>query len=161
MSETTELMDVVKQTAFNVAGISEQMGILTTEIKTIKLEQRRQAEGLAAVNDRMQNYEDRIRVSRSEAQNIRRSIHERVCELLGIHYLDGVVANDCLYADKYYRGRFISRCYVDARNESRLGTPYYETYSRDYQEVLDYIARWVPPTGVEGYKAYLEMRMRK
>lgn len=161
MSEATELMDVVKQTAFNVAGISEQMGILTTEIKNIKLEQRRQAEGPAAVNDRMQNYEDRIRVSRSEAQNIRRSIHGRVCDLLNIHYINGVVASECIYDDKFYRGRFISRCYVDARKESRLGTPYYETYCRDYQEVLDYIARWVPPTGVEGYKAYLEIRMKK
>ena len=161
MSETSELMEIVKQTAFNIAGISEQMGILATEVKNIKLEQRKQAERIAAVNDRMQNYEDRIRVGRPEAQNIRRAIHARVCDLLDIKYENGVVASDSLYADKYYRSRFISRCYVDARKDSRLGTPYYETYCRDYEEVLDYISRWEPPTGTEGYKAYLEARMRK
>lgn len=161
MSETTELMQVVKQTAFNVAGISEQMGILSTEVQNLKLEVRKQAESIAAVNDRMQNYEDRIRLTRPQAQNVKSSIHTRVKNLLGIRYEDGVVADDCLYDDKYFRPGFISRLYADARKESKLGTPYSETYQRDYEEVLDYIAGWVPPTGVLGYKAYLNARKKR
>jgi len=161
LSEAMELMDVVKQTAFNVANISEQMGILSTEVKSIKIEQRRLAEGLAAANDRMQNYEDRIRLTRPQAQNIRSTIHKRAADLLGITYVNGTVSPESLFNDKYYRPGFISRLYTDARNQSKLGTPYYETYQRDYEEVLNYINGWVPPTGTEGYKAYLDARRNR
>lgn len=161
MSETTELMQVVKQTAFNVAGISEQMGIISTEVQNLKIEVRRQAENIAAVNNRMQNYEDRIRLTRPQAQTVKSAIHSRAKELLDIRYEDGIVAEECLFADKYFRPGFISRLYTDARRDSKLGTPYYETYQRDYAEVLDYIAGWQPPTGVEGYKKYLLDRKNK
>lgn len=161
MSETNALMQVVKQTAFNVANISEQMGILSTEVKSLKTEMRRQAEKINAMDDRMQNYEDRVRLTRPQAQNVKFSIHERVKALLNIRYENGVVAGVSLYDDKYYRPGFISRLYADARHESRLGTPYSETYQRDYEEVLSYISRWQPPTGVDGYKSYLDARRKK
>lgn len=160
MSENAvELMEVVKQTAFNVAGISEQMGILTNSVRELKVEQAKQARSIETINNRMQNYEDRVRCDRSMAQNIRNSIHKRVQELLGIKYEDGVITDPVgLHNDKYYRPGFISRLYVDARKDSKLGTPYYETYQRDYEEVLDFIGKWVPPTGVDGYKMYLDKR---
>lgn len=159
MSDAMELMDVVKQTAFNVAGISEQMGILTNSVRELKLEQAKQARSIEAMDNRMQNYEDRIRCERSMAQNLRNSIHKRVQELLGIEYKDGIITDaEGLLNDKYYRPGFISRLYADARKDSKLGTPYYETYQRDYEEVLGFIGRWVPPTGVDGYKRYLDKR---
>lgn len=161
MSDNNELMQIVKQTAYNVAGVSEQMGILHNEVNSLKLEMRRQVEGLQAVNDRMQNYEDRIRLTRSQAQNVRNSIHKRVKDLLDIRYVNDVVATECLYDDKYYRPGFISRLYADARKYSKLGTPYQETYQRDYAEVLEYINLWQPPTGTDGYKAYLDARRKE
>ena len=160
-NEINDVMKIVKQTAFNVQGISEQMGIISAEVKAMKLEQRKQANEIQALNDRMQNYEDRVRVTRSMSQNIKNSIHARVRELLKIEYINGVVTAESIYADKYYRPGFISRCYTDARKESRLGTPYSETYQRDYEEVLEFINKWVPPTGVEGYMSYLDLRRKK
>lgn len=152
------LLQIVEQTAFNVQGITKQMGIIATEIQNMQVEQRRFAEELGSFRDRMQNYEDRVRVTRPQAQNIRQSIHARAAELLDIKYENGVVARESLFADKYYRSGFISRCYSDARNQSRLGTPYTETYQKDYRDVLDYIGSWIPPMGVERYKKYLDDR---
>lgn len=163
MNETVNLDDLYKitqQTAFNVAGISEQIGIICTELQKVKNEQRRQAEKINQIGDRMENYESRIRVDRSDADKIRQSIHARVRELLGIEYENGIVKENCLFADKYLRPGFISRCYTDARRESRLGTPYYETYQRDLAEVLRFIATWQPPTGTEGYTTYLLNRKK-
>ena len=161
MNEIQELTQIVKQTAFNVASISEQMGLISKEVRDLKIGQRELSEGLKAVNDRMQNYEDRIRVTRPQAQNIRNSIHARTAILLHIEYENGIVKPESMFADKYYRQGFISRCYTDARKSSRLGTPYTETYQRDYDEVLHFISGWEPPTGVEGYKSYLDARRRK
>ena len=158
MSEMNELMQVVKQSAFNIQSVGEQMGIITSEVKSLKVQQLRMSEQMGALADRMQGYEDRIRVSRSEAQTIKRAIHARVIELLGIEFVDGCVADWCISDDKKYRGGFISRCYHDAREYSRLGTPYYETYHKDYLEVLEYINTWVPMRGVTGYKEYLDKR---
>ena len=166
MKEDNELMTVVKQTAFNVASISEQMGILNNAVKELKLEQIKQAEQFESfrsrTEDRMQSYEDKLPVTRMQAQNLRNSIHARAALLLDIHYKDGIIEDEIgLYNDKYYRGGFISRLYSDARKQSRLGTPYYATYARDVEEVLDFINEWIPPAGVEGFKRYLDARRRK
>lgn len=167
MNETVNLDDLYKitqQTAFNVAGISEQMGILTTDVRNLKkelVEMKQQTEDRFTEHEvRMASYEDRIRLTRPQANNVRQSIHARVRELLGIEYENGIVKENCLFADKYLRPGFISRCYTDARRESKLGTPYSETYQRDYSEVLHFIATWEPPTGTEGYTAYLLNRKK-
>ena len=166
MSDNNELMDIVKQTAFNIASVSEQMGILSSNVKDLKRDVigiKQDIDDYKTKTDlRMQSYEDSVRVSRTQAQNIRNSIHARAAELLGIVYKDGVITDKVgLYNDKYYRSGFISRCYVDARKQSRLGTPYTETLKRDYEEVLKFINEWDPPTGKEGYKAYLDARRKK
>lgn len=151
-------MQVVRQSAFNIQSVSDQMGIVATEVKGLKTQQLRISEQMNELSDRMQGYEDRIRVSRAEAQTIRRAIHARVVDLLGIEFQDGCVADWCIADDKKYRGGFISRCYHDAREYSHLGTPYYETYRKDYIDVLEYINTWVPMRGVTGYKEYLDKR---
>lgn len=166
MSEKNELMDIVRQTALNVAGVSEQMGILQNSVKGIKLELISVKEDLASykarTDTRMQNYEDCVRVTRTQAQDIRNAIHARAAELLDITYENGIVVGEtALHNDKYYRSGFISKCYTDARKQSRLGTPYYETLKRDYRDVLDYINEWVPLAGIEGYKVYLDARRKR
>lgn len=162
VKRTNDLMEIVEKTAFNVATISEQIGMVATEVRALKLENMKIKEemssGFQKIGNRIRSYEDRIRVTRQQAQNIRNAIHQRAAVLLNIYYKDGTVADECLYADKHYRSGFIFRIYVDARNQSRLGTPYYETYQKDVEEVLNYINSWIPPTGVEGYKAYLDKR---
>lgn len=149
-----KLMELNLQTAGNVNAISQQLGIISSKVDSLGLE-------VASVKDRMQTYEDAIRVSRPQADAIRRAIHARACELLGIRYKDGIVEKESLAADMRYRSGFISKAYSDARKYSFLGTPYYETARKDYVAVLDYINGWAPQAGVEGYKMYLDERKRR
>lgn len=161
MSELNELMSVVKQSAFNIQAVSDQMGIITNEVKGLKVEQLRMAERVDTIANRMQRYEDEKRVTRPQADTIKRAIHSRAIDLLGIEFTNGRVADWCIGTDKKYRGKFISRCYVDTRAFSKLGTPYYETLRKDYEEVLEFIGTWVPLQGVTGYKEYLDKRARE
>jgi hypothetical protein len=148
-----KLMELNLQTAGNVNAISQQLGIISNKVDALGVE-------VSMVKDRMQTYEDTIRVSRAQADTIRRAIHARVCEILGIRYKDGVVVNEMIGIDKYYRPGFISKLYSDARKYSELGTPYYETFRKDYGAVLDYINGWLPQVGLEGYMRYLDERRR-
>lgn len=162
-SELSEITGIVKQTALSVSAISEQMGLITSEMKHLKQEIFDIKARQDRTDNRLSNYEDRLRVTRHQSQNIRNSIHMKAADLLDIDYdKDGVIISEtALYNDKYYRSGFISRCYVDARKHSKLGTPYTETLQRDYEEVLDFISKWNPPTGIEGYKAYLDARRKR
>lgn len=160
--EISQILEAMKLTAITAREHSEQLGLILAN-------QKKQDECIEAlqndvrlINNRMESYEDRLRVTNSQAQNIRNSIHAKAAQLLSIEYKNGIIANsEGLYNDKYYRSGFISRCYVDARKQSKLGTPYRETLQRDYEEVLEYINSWEPPTGTTGYKAYLDARRRK
>lgn len=159
--EFSQILEAMKLNALTAKEHSEQLGLVLAN-------QKRQDESIEEIrseislmNHRMTNYEDRVRVMRTQAQNIRNSIHQRVANLLNIRYENGIITNnEGLYNDKYYRGGFISRCYVDGRRHSNLGTPYTETLQRDYGEVLEFINTWEPPTGVSGYKQYLDARRR-
>lgn len=117
-----------------------------------------------ATERRMKNYEDRVHVTRSQRTRIKRAAHARVEYLLDMRKEGGVLDRESLFADKYYRGAFMRKCYVDAKRESRLGETIEETLARDFEEVIDYIGTWTPAVsfegriGVEGYKAYLDRR---
>ena len=161
-----EIKEVLQITAMNQKSLSEQMGLVVATVKEIRGDIAGLKNQMNVFDERMQGYEDRVRVDRNQARRIRSAIHARVNELLGIEHRNGVVTESSLYADKYYRGGFLSRCYVDSRNHSRLGSPYTDTYIKDYDEVMSYIASWEPEmafrgaSGVAGYKMYLDERRR-
>lgn len=162
ITELDQIVNAMKLAAMTAREHSEQLGLILANQKKQDENIEDLRNSVTMINHRMQNYEDRIRCDRNMSRNIRNSIHARSAELLNIVYVDGIIRDPVgLHNDKYYRSGFISRCYVDARKHSKLGTPYTETYQRDYQEVLDYIAKWQPPTGVEGYKSYLDARRHK
>ena len=148
-----KLMEINLQTAGNVNALSQQLGIISGKVDNLGLE-------VADVKDRMKTYEDAIRVSRPQADSIKRAIHARACSVLSIRYQDGIATPDSIWNDTLYRPGFISKIYSDARKFSMLGTPYYETAKKDYGAVLDYINGWLPQVGVEGYKNYLDDRRR-
>lgn len=153
----TEMMQLMQQATLNISSLGEQMGVIKRTVSDV-------SSRVAAVENRMQSYEDRLRLTRDQARRVKGAIHERVNYILEIEHDSGVVARECLSDDKKYRGKFISRCYHDARTHSRLGTPYYETFQRDYDEVLEYIKLWEPEvdfdglSGTEAYKRYLDIR---
>lgn len=152
-----EMMQLMQQATMNISSLGEQMGIIKRTVSDV-------SNRVVAMENRMQGYEDRLRLTRDQARRVNGAIHERVNYLLELKHEGGVVARECLSDDKKYRGKFISRCYHDTRTHSRLGTPYYETFQRDYDEVLEYIKYWEPEvdfeglSGTEAYKRYLDIR---
>lgn len=152
-----DMLQIMQMATMNISNLGKQMGVISEQLTNFDTR-------LSGIENRMSKYEDSTCVNRDMRRRIKNAIHARVNKLLGITYKDGVVTSDSLYADKYYRGGFISRCYADARKYSRLGCPYDETLARDFEEVIHYIENWFPEisydglTGVEAYKRYLDAR---
>ena len=148
-----QLLQITQNTAMSVSAQSKQMGLILGNINDLK-------QDVSVIKDEMEMLKHEVTVNRNQANRLQSAIHQRVAMLLGIKFDGGKVAAESISTEKNYRGGFISRCYTDARRMSRLGTPYYATLRCDFQDVLDYIEAWEPEVegGVEGYKAYLDIR---
>lgn len=147
------LLKVTQNTAMNVSSLSEQMGLVVNRVNE-------NTQRIVDLEDRMNAHERTETINRSQARRIRKSVIERVNSLLGIKYEGGKVADDCVKMDMFYRGGFISRCYTDAKNHSKMGGSYTETLKVDFNEVIEYIDSWKPEVegGTEGYMHYLDIR---
>ena len=148
-----QLLQVTQNTAMNVNGLSEQMGIMNARMNKFNAR-------LDSIQESVDGVKAEVTVTRSQANRLRRSIHERVAIVLKLKREDGRVADCSIHDDAAYRKAFISRLYFDAREKSKLGTPYYDTLRADFNEVMEYIDAWKPEVkgGTEGYKRYLDIR---
>lgn len=146
-----DLMQMVQLTAMNVNGISEQMGIMLNRVNE-------NSQRIVALEDRLTVHEQTVTLTRAQARQMNRAVHDRAFEVLGIEHEGGVVSDDCIDDYALYYGRFCGRLYADAKKHSKMGTTYAETLKVDYGEVMDYINAWFPECegGVEGYKEYLD-----
>lgn len=155
---------IMAQTMLNINAVSEQMGIVVTQVKAIRADQMETNNRLTDLENRFNHHEETDRVTRDQARRIRAAIHARVNYVLGIEFQGGLVKKECLSIDKKYRGAFLGRCYSDARKYSSLGSPYSETCQKDYKAVIDYVENWEPEceyngkTGTRAYIAYLDDR---
>lgn len=152
-SRETDLMEMIRLTSMNVNGLSQQMGLINTAVNGLQRD-------VAEVKDRMNYYEDNLRITRSQGKILKRTVTNRVNELLGIEYDGGRVADDCVEIDRKYRGGFISRCYTDAKKAGVMAECYWETPRADYMKCIEYIEAWIPDVkgGVKGYQEYLDIR---
>lgn len=159
-----EVMQMMNQAALNINALSEQMGVVAGQIKTIRAAQIDHANRITDLENWKQHHIETERVTRDQARRIRGAIHARVNHVLGIELNGGLVKKECMSIDKKYRGAFYGRCYSDARKYSMLGTPYSETCQKDYQAVIDYVENWEPEceyegkTGTRAYISYLDDR---
>lgn len=153
IAENNDLMQVVQLTAMNVNGISEQMGLL---LKKVNGHDSR----ITDLENRMDKHERTETINRAECRRIRKAVMNRVNTLLEIEFNGGKVADSSIKADVLYRGGFISRCYTDAKNHSKMGESYSETLRVDFDEVIAYIDAWQPEVegGKDGYMRYLDIR---
>ena len=151
--DNSDLMQMMRLTASNINGLSQQMGLVNARID----EQGRRVD---RIEERVDAVEAELTINRAQANRLQAAIHQRVAVVLKLNFEGGVVADGSISTDKKYRGAFISRCYTDARRKSKLGTPYYATLRCDFQETMDYIEAWEPEVGggVDGYKRYLDIR---
>lgn len=160
-----QLQNIVNQTAINTHSISKQLGIIASAVTDLKAHAAQTDQKFSDIDSRMTGWEQRERVTPSEANRIKAAVKAKCYSLLGIEHEGGVIAEEDIPIYKQYFGKFCRRCYLDARNKSRLGTPYYDTRKQDLNDVMTYISNWEPEVqfdgkvGTEAYKSYLdEMR---
>ena len=159
-----EVMQMMNQAAMNITALSEQMGVVAGQIKTIRAAQIDHNNRITDLENRMTHHEETERVTRDQARRIKGAVHARVNHVLGIELNGGLVKKECMGVDKKYRSAFFGRCYSDARKYSDLGSPYSETCQKDYKAVIEYIENWEPECEYEGmigtkaYIAYLDDR---
>lgn len=165
-NNNNSVMQLMEQAALTVNALSEQMGVVAGQLKNIKAAQIDHNNRITDLENWKIHHDETDRVSRAQSLRIKNAIHARADYLLGIELKGGLVAKESMSVDKRYRGKFISRCYVDGRKHSRLGTPYTETLKKDYPEVMEYIEEWEPEceyegkTGTRAYIAYIDDRER-
>lgn len=151
--ENNEIIESLKLSAFNIQNISEQMGVVNSKLKD--LEDAREDHEM-----RIKYIEDNERISRSQAKTIHDRVIATVNEILGIAYEGGKVSDKTVSSDIKYRGGFIARCYVDAKNAGVMEQSYHDTPKCLYRKCLEYIEAWTPQVdgGTEAYKRYLDIR---
>lgn len=152
LSENNELMEVVRQSAFNIKNISDQMGIITVAVNDLKIRSTR-------LEDRVNNNEESFnryvekqrmneRVEADERQEYADSIKGRVYRLL----------NEVNRLDLY--GKFAAKCWNDCKSHSRMrGKHGCDTKKIDHKDVINFIGTWEPYSyGTMGYIEYLDSR---
>lgn len=153
LSDSSDLLKLAQLNTMNINGLSKQMGLINDRMDEI-------VQRMDGHDNRLDVLEHNITINRAEKRRIKKSVMSRVNYLLKIKFEGGKVADESIATDQLYRGAFISRCYTDAKNHSKMGDSYSETLKTDFNEVLEYIVSWVPEVdgGVEGYKKYLDIR---
>ena len=148
-----DLMQIVRLTATNVNGISEQMGLVLRKIND-------NSNRIAFIEDELVGIKQTTVIDRSQRRRIRKAVISRVNKVLKIKFEGGKVARESVATDVLYRGAFISRLYSDAKNHSKMGDSYYDTLKVDFDEVMEYIESWYPEVdgGADAYKHYIDIR---
>ena len=149
----TDILELSKQTALNISGISEQMGIITTTVQRHDVEIRQNKEDVKTIREDFEQYKesqaDSMYIRPEQAQELVVAAKSRVAELLK-PYGDSVL-------HKYY-GKFMSRFWNDAKNARMLiGSKGVYTPQRSYEPAKNYINAWTPyKYGVPGYIEHLK-----
>lgn len=148
-----DIMQMMRLTATNINGLSQQMGIMNARLD----EQNKRLNGF---EEDITTLKQETTITRAQGRRIRKAVMSRVNAVLKIEFEGGKVADSSIADDVRYRGPFVSRCYTDAKNHSKMGESYTETLKVDFSEVMDYIEAWEPEVegGTDGYKRYLDIR---
>jgi hypothetical protein len=148
-----QLLQITQNTAMSVSAQSKQMGLILSTVEDLR-------QDMDGMRNDLETLKRETTITRPMCRQIRKAVMRRVNELLEIEFDGGKVADGSIQTDVLYRGGFISRCYTDAKNHSKMGESYSETLKVDFDEVMKYIEAWVPEVGdgTEGYKRYLDIR---
>jgi hypothetical protein len=151
--DMSQLLQITQNTAMSVNAQSKQMGLILGTVEDLK-------QDMGEIKNEMEVLKRETTITRPMCRRIRKAVMNRVNTVLEIEFDGGKVAEGSIKTDLLYRGGFISRCYTDAKNHSKMGESYSETLKVDFDEVVKYIEAWIPEVdgGVEGYKHYLDIR---
>ena len=151
--QMASMMDGIQALVAGIQGQSEQIGVMNSRLNKF-------SERMDGMCDDLETLKRETTITRPMCRRIRKAVMSQVNKVLKIKFDGGKVADESIETDVLYRGGFISRCYTDAKNHSKMGESYSETLKVDFDEVMEYIESWEPEVdgGVEGYKHYLDIR---
>jgi len=151
--QMASMMDGIQTLVAGIQGQSEQIGVMNSRLNKF-------SERMDGMCDDLETLKRETTITRPMCRRIRKAVMSQVNKVLKIKFDGGKVADESIETDVLYRGGFISRCYTDAKNHSKMGESYSETLKVDFDEVMEYIESWEPEVdgGVEGYKHYLDIR---
>ena len=151
--QMVNMMDGIQTLVAGIQGQSEQIGVMNSRLNKF-------SERMDGMCNDLETLKRETTITRPMCRRIRKAVMNQVNKVLKIEFDGGKVADECIETDVLYRGGFISRCYTDAKNHSKMGESYSETLKVDFDEVIQYIEAWEPEVdgGVEGYKHYLDIR---
>jgi len=151
--DINQLLQVTQNTAMNVNGLSQQMGVVSN--KLVSIDKR-----VSSLETNFETFKNNEILNSSQRRNIPRAVKARVSHLLKIKWSKGKPTKEC-ESDyfKYYKG-FIARLYSDAKNYAKMADDYRDTKQVDYEGVMEYIESWKPSSGVEEHKRYLDRMHR-
>ena len=151
--QMANMMDGIQTLVAGIQGQSEQIGVMNSRLNKF-------SERMDGMCNDLETLKRETTITRPMCRRIRKAVMNQVNKVLKIEFDGGKVADKCIETDLLYRGGFISRCYTDAKNHSKMGESYSETLKVDFDEVMRYVESWHPEVegGVEGYKHYLDIR---
>lgn len=130
-----QLLNITGQTAMNVNQMSQQMGIMASQVSKIN-------DKVDNLDGRMYQLENNEEITTAQKNEIIRKVSKRAFEIIG----------DDLYEQEKYKQIFIKRLYADAKKYTGLGARTECTKKGDYQRVIDYIEAWTPSCGCANLK---------
>lgn len=88
--------------------------------------------------------------------NINKAARIRVSNLLGIKWINGGVADECIHDYKAYFGKFVRALHNDMKKIGLEGRKIHQTQRKNYPMLIEEIGKWVPVRGVDGQKEYYD-----
>lgn len=157
MGEDGDLIDIVRLTALNVNGISEQMGVVVKTINTLRSDVAEVKSAVNDLNDRVIVLEEDEALKPYQVYNVKKAVRVRVAELLKVKFdKRGGATDDTIGVYHRYYGKFCGRLHNDAKCAGIEETAWRFTPRKNYQKLIEFIADWTPARGVKGLMAYYD-----
>lgn len=151
MTKDMDLMEVVKQTAFNTQSISDQMGIVATTLKNHDIAIRELREDRKADREDFENYKliqkEKEFAEPARVQELADAVKNRVSD----------ICNEFGCYDMY--GSFSRKAWIDAKKFANVvGKGGVYTRQMHVDEAIEYIGTWKPHGyGIQGYIDHLKL----
>ena len=162
-----DIQKILGQVALSQKVSGEQMGIVISELKEMKAENREREvkinERFSEIENRMGSYENNVTIDYWQVQRIKdakdEAVNRNLKELLDLKYdSNGNLTPESYKRRKKYR-RFYPQFDRDCRKKTHMRRPISETLARDYREVIEYAQTWEPEFKYKGYTGALALKL--
>ena len=157
MEDNGDLMDIVRLTALNVNGISEQMGVIVKTVSNFKSDLVEVKGDVKDIGERVRVIEEDEPLKAYQQYNYSQAVRIRVTDLLEIEFDErgGVIEESMETYTRYY-SKFCGRLHLDAKHAGIEASNWRFTPRKNYPQLMQFAPNWCPSRGVEGLKEYYD-----